>query len=954
MWWWFKGARYAVQARHYQTLSGTKIAKGIRDHAHREILSIRKHHPKFNPTLKIIQVGDRPDSSTYIRMKLKASEESGVTCLVERLPTHITQLELLNRIREVNEDDSLHGLLVQVPLPPQLDETAVANAVAPHKDVDGFHRYNAGELAKRNGKPFFVPCTPSGCMRLLEEAQVDLAGKSAVVIGRSDIVGTPVASLLKSKNATVTMCHSHTKNTPELLSQADVIVAACGIPEYVKGEWLKPGAIVIDVGINYVKDHTKKSGQRLVGDVEFSSAKHRASWITPVPGGVGPMTVAMLVQNVLTAAKRQLAESDRVPQISSLPLHLQRPVPSDIAISRAQQPKPIVQVARELGIRSSELEPYGHYKAKVSPSILDRLQDRANGKYVLVAGITPTPLGEGKSTTTLGLVQALTAHLGKPSIANVRQPSMGPTFGVKGGAAGGGYSQVIPMDEFNMHLTGDIHAIGAANNLLAAAIDTRIFHEATQKKDSTFYRRLIPLKNGSRNFTPSMKKRLQKLGIEKTNPDDLTPDEIAKFARLRINPDTITIKRVVDVNDRMLRGITVGQAGTEKGHTRTTGFDITVASELMAILALSNGLRDMRERIGRMVIGSNLDNEPVTVEDIGCAGALTALLKDTLKPNLMQSLEGTPVMVHAGPFANISIGASSVIADKLALKLVGTPSNSKHKDQYGYVVTEAGFDFTMGGERFCNIKSRASGLEPDTVVLVATVRALKMHGGAPDVKPGQPLPEEYLKEDVQLVAQGCANLCKQISNVRQFGVPVVVAINRFQADTDAEVDAIKSAALKAGAFDAVASNHWEDGGKGAIPLAKAVVEATKQPKKFQYLYNLHDSVEAKLESIVKNLYGGAKVQISPEAQAKIDIYKDQGFGDLPVCIAKTQYSLSHNPSLKGVPQGFTFPINDVRISVGAGYMYALAAEIQTIPGLSTYAGYMNVEVDNEGNIQGLF
>lgn len=954
MWWWFKGARYAVQARHYQTLSGTKIAKGIRDHAHREILSIRKHHPKFNPTLKIIQVGDRPDSSTYIRMKLKASEESGVTCLVERLPTHITQLELLNRIREVNEDDSLHGLLVQVPLPPQLDETAVANAVAPHKDVDGFHRYNAGELAKRNGKPFFVPCTPSGCMRLLEEAQVDLAGKSAVVIGRSDIVGTPVASLLKSKNATVTMCHSHTKNTPELLSQADVIVAACGIPEYVKGEWLKPGAIVIDVGINYVKDHTKKSGQRLVGDVEFSSAKHRASWITPVPGGVGPMTVAMLVQNVLTAAKRQLAESDRVPQISSLPLHLQRPVPSDIAISRAQQPKPIVQVARELGIRSSELEPYGHYKAKVSPSILDRLQDRANGKYVLVAGITPTPLGEGKSTTTLGLVQALTAHLGKPSIANVRQPSMGPTFGVKGGAAGGGYSQVIPMDEFNMHLTGDIHAIGAANNLLAAAIDTRIFHEATQKKDSTFYRRLIPLKNGSRNFTPSMKKRLQKLGIEKTNPDDLTPDEIAKFARLRINPDTITIKRVVDVNDRMLRGITVGQAGTEKGHTRTTGFDITVASELMAILALSNGLKDMRERIGRMVIGSNLDNEPVTVEDIGCAGALTALLKDTLKPNLMQSLEGTPVMVHAGPFANISIGASSVIADKLALKLVGTPSNSKHKDQYGYVVTEAGFDFTMGGERFCNIKSRASGLEPDTVVLVATVRALKMHGGAPDVKPGQPLPEEYLKEDVQLVAQGCANLCKQISNVRQFGVPVVVAINRFQADTDAEVDAIKSAALKAGAFDAVASNHWEDGGKGAIPLAKAVVEATKQPKKFQYLYNLHDSVEAKLESIVKNLYGGAKVQISPEAQAKIDIYKDQGFGDLPVCIAKTQYSLSHNPSLKGVPQGFTFPINDVRISVGAGYMYALAAEIQTIPGLSTYAGYMNVEVDNEGNIQGLF
>lgn len=951
MWSAFGRALRAPLSRSYHTLSGTKIAKTTREHAHHEITSIRKKYPELNPTLKIIQVGDRPDSSTYIRMKLKASKESGINCKVDKLPKEISQLELLNEIRKVNEDESMHGLLIQVPLPSHLDETLIANSVSPEKDVDGFHRYNAGELAKRRGHPYFLPCTPAGCMKLLQETHTELAGKFAVVIGRSDIVGNPMASLLRNHNATVTMCHSHTVNTPEIVSKADIVIAACGIPEYVKGEWLKPGAIVIDVGINYVEDNTKKTGQRLVGDVEFSSAKEHSSWITPVPGGVGPMTVAILIQNVLTAAKRQLAQRDRIPQIEPLSLRLKDPVPSDIEISRAQSPKPITQVAEELGIRDGELEPFGHYKAKISLSVIDRLKDRTNGKYVLVAGITPTPLGEGKSTTTLGLVQALTAHCGKPSIANVRQPSMGPTFGVKGGAAGGGYSQVIPMDEFNMHLTGDIHAIGAANNLLAAAIDTRMFHESTQKKDSSFYNRLVPKKNGRRTFTPSMLKRLEKLGIPETNPDHLTPEEINKFSRLNINPDTVTIKRVVDVNDRMLRRITTGQAPTEKGHTRTTGFDITVASELMAILALSEDLKDMRGRIGRMVVGSNMNNQPVTVEDIGCAGALTALLKDTLKPNLMQSLEGTPVMVHAGPFANISIGASSVIADKLALKLVGSTLKA---DSAGYVVTEAGFDFTMGGERFCNIKSRASGLTPDAIVLVATIRALKLHGGGSDVKPGQPLPQEYVHEDVDLVAKGCSNLCKQISNASQFGVPVVVAINKFQSDTVFELETVKKAALDAGAIDAVTTDHWEKGGEGAVDLAQAVIKAADQPKNFQYLYNLHDSVEAKMASVVRNLYGGAKLSISPEAQTKIDLYKSQGFGDLPVCIAKTQYSLSHDPALKGVPQGFTFPINDVRVSVGAGYMYALAAEIQTIPGLSTYAGYMNVEVDDEGNIQGLF
>ncbi|EDO14489.1 hypothetical protein Kpol_243p3 [Vanderwaltozyma polyspora DSM 70294] len=947
------GTNRFFQNSSYHILSGTKTAKELRVQAFKEIEDIKKLNPNFKPTLKIIQVGSKPDSSTYVKMKLKASKESGVNCILEHLPKDISEAELLNRIENINADNSIHALLIQLPLPKHLNETLITNAVSYTKDVDGFHRYNVGELSKKGGEPFFLPCTPNGCMKLLQEANIDLSGKNAVIIGRSDIVGTPMASLLKNKNATVTVCHSRTKNIEEIVSKADIVVAACGKAQYVKGEWLKDGAVVIDVGINYLPDSTKKSGQKLVGDVDYESAKKKASFITPVPGGVGPMTVAMLVQNVLTAAKRQLFESEKPPHITPLPLHLKRPVPSDIDISRAQQPKYIGKVAEELGVRDSELELYGHYKAKISLSVLDRIKDRKDGKYILVAGITPTPLGEGKSTTTLGLVQALTAHLKKPSVATVRQPSMGPTFGVKGGAAGGGYAQAIPMDQFNMHLTGDIHAIGGANNLLAAAIDTRMFHENTQKNDATFYNRLVPKKGGKRTFTPSMLRRLQKLGINKTNPDDLTPEEIKKFARLDIDPESITIRRVVDINDRMLRQITIGQAPTEKGQTRVTGFDITVASELMAVLALSKDLKDIRSRIGSIVIGSNNSGEPITVEDIGCAGALTALLKDAIKPNLMQSLEGTPVMVHAGPFANISIGASSVIADKIALKLVGTPLN-KNDAEPGYVVTEAGFDFTMGGERFFNIKCRSSNLKPDAVVLVATVRALKLHGGAPDVKPGQQLPPEYTEKNVELVRKGVSNLCKQIENAKSFGVPVVVAINKFSSDTDAEIQAIRDASINAGAEDAVATNHWEEGGKGAINLAKAVIRASDKASEVKFLYDVEAPIEEKLTTIVQKMYNGADIELSPEAKKKIELYKSQGFSNLPICIAKTQYSLSHDPKLKGVPAGFTFPIRDVRASIGAGYLYALASEIQTIPGLSTYAGYMNVEVDEDGEIQGLF
>ena len=899
-------------------IDGTAIAKSIREKIQADIAKAQEINPRYRPSLTIIQVGDRSDSSTYVRMKLKAAEEAQITCNLVHYPESITEPELLQNITRFNTDPTVHGILVQLPVPKHISEHTVTSAVAEEKDVDGFGASNIGELAKRGGRPLFVPCTPKGVMVLLEKSGVDLKGKNAVVLGRSDIVGSPVSALLRNADATVTICHSQTNNLEDHVKRADILVAAIGQPHFVKGEWLKPGVVVIDVGTNYIQDDSKKSGQRLVGDVDYESAIHVASKITPVPGGVGPMTVAMLLQNVVDSASAYF-ERQRSRQIKPLPLKLQSPVPSDIAISRAQHPKPITQVAQEIGIASHELEPYGASKAKVDLSLLERLDHRKNGRYILVTGITPTPLGEGKSTTTVGLAQAFAAHLGRIAFANVRQPSQGPTFGIKGGAAGGGFSQVIPMDEFNLHLTGDIHAISAANNLLAAAIETRIFHENTQK-DSALYKRLVPAKKGKREFQPIMSRRLKKLGITKTNPDELTEDEIRRFARLDIDPETITWRRVLDVNDRHLRGITVGTAPTEKGNTRETSFDISVASECMAILALSNDLADMRERLGRMVVATSRGGDPVTCDDIGAGGALAALMKDAIKPNIMQTLEGTPVFVHAGPFANISIGASSILADKLALKLAGTEADENHDEKTGFVITEAGFDFTMGGERFFNIKCRSSGLVPDVVIIVATVRALKVHGGGPEITPGGALHAVYRTENVEILRKGCVNLCKHISNARQYGVPVVVAINRFETDTEAEIAVVKEEALAAGADDAISANLWAEGGKGAIDLAQGVIRASSKKKDFKLLYDLEGSVQERIERIGKNMYGAAGVEFSELAQKKVDTYTRQGYGNLPICIAKTQYSLSHDPALKGAPEGFVIPIRDVRLSAGAGYL----------------------------------
>jgi len=625
-------------------------------------------------------------------------------------------------------------------------------------------------------------------------------------------------------------------------------------------------------------------------------------------------------------------------------LNLRFPVPSDIEIAQEAKLKPISVIAEEVGLLPEELEMHGEFKAKVRLSVLERLKNVPDGKYIEVTAITPTPLGEGKSTTMMGLSQALGAFLGKKVFTCIRQPSQGPTFGIKGGAAGGGYSQVVPMEDFNLHLTGDIHAITAANNLLAAAIDARMLHERATPDDEKLFNALCPPdKQGARRFSISMLRRLKKLGINKTDPNELTPEERKRFARLDIDPANITFRRVVDTNDRLLRTITVGQGPEEAGNERQTGFDITVASEIMAILALTTDLADMRDRMGRIVIGTNKAGEAVTAEDLGVAGAMTVLMKDAIMPNLMQSLEGTPVFVHAGPFANIAHGQNSIIADRIALKLAD------------YVVTESGFGADIGMEKFFDIKCRTSGLIPQVTVIVATVRALKMHGGGPRVVAGKPLDYAYTTENLDLLRAGLGNMQHHIRNAKKYGVNVVVAVNSFKDDTDAEVELIRKAAVEAGAEDAIVCRHWMEGGKGATKLGEAVIKAAEKPTNFKFLYPLEMSIKEKIETICTQIYGADGVEYSPEAERKIELYNRLGFDKLPLCMAKTHLSLSHDPAMKGVPKGYKIPIRDIRASVGAGFLYPLLGEMRTMPGLPTRPVFYDVDVDLEtGRVLGLF
>src|SRR5215217_1353203 len=564
------------------------------------------------------------------------------------------------------------------------------------------------------------------------------------------------------------------------------------------------------------------------------------------------------------------------------------PLPKNLEVARKARLQPLNEIAAEIGIGEHLLEPYGESVAKIKLDAIEELADRPKAKYVVVSAITPTPLGEGKTTTTVGLGQAF-KHIGRTATVAVRQASMGPVFGIKGGAAGGGYSKVMPMEALNLHLTGDIHAVTEANNQLAAMIDNHLYQGNA----------------------------------------------------LGIDPHSITWRRVMDVNDRALRHIVAGLGARTDGVPRQTGFDITAASEVMAILALSTSLQDMRERLGRIVIGTNSGGNPVTAEDLKAGGVMTVIMKEAIKPNLMQTLENTPALVHAGPFGNIATGNSSIVAD-----LIGIRGSD-------YLVTEAGFGADMGAERFFNIKCRYSGLKPDAAVLVATVRALKVHSGRYEVKAGQPLPEEMLEENPGDVYAGADNLRKQIENIRLHGVSPVVAVNSFPTDFESEHDAIREVAEEMGARVAIC-NHFAEGGKGAVELAEAVAEAAEEPTEFHFLYPEEAPLKEKIETIATRVYGADGVEYDLTASRQLDSYEKNGFGKLPICMAKTHLSISSDPSLRGAPKGWTLPVRQARASVGAGFIYPICGDMRTMPGLSIHPAAHDIDIDEDGQIVGLF
>ncbi len=560
--------------------------------------------------------------------------------------------------------------------------------------------------------------------------------------------------------------------------------------------------------------------------------------------------------------------------------------PSDLDIAKQATLKPLNDIAEASGIPIEHLEPYGTGSAKIALDAIPAMADRPRAKYVVVSAITPTPLGEGKTTTTVGLGQAF-QHIGSSATIAIRQPSMGPTFGIKGGAAGGGYSQVVPMELFNLHLTGDMHAVTAAHNLCSAVLDAHIYH-------------------GNES------------GLDLHN---------------------ITWRRVLDVNDRALRNCVIGLGGRLDGVPRETGFDITAASEVMAALALCTSLQDLRVRLGRIVVGYTKDGTPVTAEEIGAAGSMAVILMEAIKPNLMQTLEGTPALVHTGPFGNIATGNSSIVADQIGIHMSD------------FLLTEAGFGADMGAERFFNIKCRYSGIAPDAAVLVATVRGLKAHSGNHKIVPGKPLPPAILEANPDEVHQGGANLRKQLENMQIHGCTPVVAINVFPGDHDEDINAIKEIADEFGARAAV-STHFSDGGRGAAELATAIKEAAEEESQFQVLYPDEMPIREKIETVATKVYGADGIEISPAASKQIDTYEAAGFGNLPVCIAKQHLSLSHDAKLKGAPTGWTLPVREVRASVGAGFVYPICGDMRTMPGLGKTPAAHSIDLDFSQNPAG--
>uniref|UniRef100_A0AAY5EG62 C-1-tetrahydrofolate synthase, cytoplasmic n=1 Tax=Electrophorus electricus TaxID=8005 RepID=A0AAY5EG62_ELEEL len=782
----------------------------------------------------------------------------------------------MRNIAAVNENPEAHGLIVQLPLDSvhPIDTEKVTNAVTPEKDVDGLSSVNAGRLARGDLQDCFIPCTPNGCMKLIRQTGVSVAGRNAVVIGRSKIVGAPMHDLLLWNHATVTCCHSKTPDLAAHVGGADILVVGAGKAEMVKGDWIKEGAVVIDCGINYIPDSSRPGGKRVVGDVHYPSAKERAKYITPVPGGVGPMTVAMLMENTVKSAQRFL-QNYRPGNwsISYKRVKSQKPQPSDAQISHSCPGKPIGQLAKEVGLFPKEVEPYGASRAKVRLDVLNRLNKQPDGKYVVVTGITPTPLGEGHSTVVLGLAQALGAHLNVSAFACVGQPSPPSSFGSRGGAVGGGYSQIIPIEEvccskpLGLSITGTYSFLQSYSHLCQHPV--HFFKTLNTFTISVDY-----------GFVTS----LQKLDIVKSDPSTLTQEEIRRFVQLDINLKTKMVLNVCGLQDRAF-----------------------LENEIMAVLSLSTSPRDLQHRLAKMVVAASQSGELVTTEDLGVSAVLALLLNNALKPCLMQTLEGTPAFVH------IAHDSPSVMADKIALKLVGSQ---------GFVVSDTAHGADVGMERFFNITCRSSGLQPDVVVLVVTVRALKMHGGGPRV---------MVSGNLELLLKGCSHLKKQVDNAMSNGLPVVVAVNVFSSDTEAELELVCNQARQTGVFDAVKCTNWSHGGAGALALAQSVQKAAEMRRPFHFLYDLQMPVIDKIKKVAQSMYGAKDVEFSPKAKEKLELYIKQGFGSFPVCIAKTHLSLSNDPELKGVPVDFTLPITDVNANVGANFLCLLADMVSFLP-----------------------
>uniref|UniRef100_A0AAY4D3X7 C-1-tetrahydrofolate synthase, cytoplasmic n=1 Tax=Denticeps clupeoides TaxID=299321 RepID=A0AAY4D3X7_9TELE len=761
-----------------------------------EVGEMRIGCPGFRPCLVVLQVKlNRCDSNLYISMKLKAAAEIGICANHIRLPKTATEEEVLRGILAVNEDSAVHGLIVQLPLDSihRINIQRVTQCIAPEKDVDGLNSVNAGKLARGDLTGCFIPCTPSGCMELIAQTGVNIAGKNAVVIGRSKIVGAPMHDLLLWNHATVTTCHTMTPDLPAQVIKADILVACAGKAELVKGEWLKKGAVVIDCGINHIPDRSRPSGARVVGDVDFPSALTRAAFITPVPGGVGPMTVAMLMENTVKSAKKFLKafQPGKWPIVYTK-INRQHPQPSDGEISQSCAVKPISSLSSEVGLLSSEVEAYGKSRGKVQLDVLKRTEALPNGKYVVVTGITPTLMGEGKTTTALGLAQALGAHLNMNAFACLRQPTHCNTVNVTG-------------------------------------------------KDMFLF-------------------IIHRICLDRLN--------------------------------------------------------LLVASEIMAVLSLSSSLEDLQQRLSKIIVAQPQSREPVTVKDLGVAGMLNMILKDAIKPCLMQTVEGTPVFLHTNPLCDIAHGNSSILSDKIALKLVGPD---------GFVVTEAGWGADIGLEKFFNIKCRSSGLQPDVVVMVVTVRGLKMHGRVPSTQiANMPLQRGT---NLQLLEVGCSHLRKQIENSRAYGLPVVLAVNTFSSDTGAELDMVCQQARLAGALDAVCCTHWSDGGAGAVALGMAVQSAAETPHSFNFLYSLEIPVQEKITVIAQKMYGAKDVVLSTKAMEKVTLFTGQGLGNLPVCIAKTPLSLSQDPEVMGIPRDFILSVEDILANAGAGFLCPLVHSV---------------------------